>query len=43
LTDGFFNLGTATVAIGIWKFTIATADDREREMRHREIGRTTRK
>lgn len=43
LTGGFSNLGTTTVVIGIRKFTIATADGREREMRHREIGHTTRK
>lgn len=43
LTGGFSNLGAAAVATGVRKFTIATADGREREMRHREIGCTTRK
>jgi len=39
--NAFSNLGTTAVAIGMREFTIATADDREREMRHREICRTS--
>jgi len=39
--NAFSNLGTTAIGIGMREFTIATADDREREMRHREICRTS--